>query len=486
MRILKGMRPAAAVGLLFACLIAVLAPAILSAQSERPAAEELSESAIPPLQGGLPGDAPATAAERPAANRPAAGNAPVIDVWYGLNQTAGQRGDPQKWFNVLGNVTSAVPVVTLSYSLNGGPSRPLSIGPDNMRLARPGDFNIELDYTDLRPGGNTIAIVALDEGGGRTQRDVNVDYQGGAVVWQPGTYQYDWATADHVGELAQVVDGHWVLDGNGVRPTVFDFDRLLALGDLSWRDYTVTVPITVYAVDEAGYQAPSNGPGVGVMVRWQGHYDAENGVTPVTGWRRLGALGWYRWRRQGDTIFQGFQLLGHGGRDLGEGTDQLELGTTYIFKLSVRSNLDPAIPAGYRFKVWPAAESEPVAWDVERRGIQGEPSGGGLLLLAHHVDARFGVVRVDLEAVRPQPTVTILTGGDGAGGVKILPADPIRFGEDVTLTAAPALGSLFGGWAGAVEGTQNPATLTLFESQTVTATFNIGGGGLLLPVVLGD
>ena len=35
------------------------------------------------------------------------------------------------------------------YTLNGGPTRPLAVGPDNMRLARPGDFNIELDYTCL-------------------------------------------------------------------------------------------------------------------------------------------------------------------------------------------------------------------------------------------------------------------------------------------------------------------------------------------------
>ena len=61
---------------------------------------------------------------------------------------------------------------------------------------------------------------------------------------------------------------------------------LLALGDLSWRDYTVTVPITVFGIDESGYAGASNGPGVGVMVRWQGHYDAGNGVTPRTGWRR--------------------------------------------------------------------------------------------------------------------------------------------------------------------------------------------------------
>ncbi len=247
------------------------------------------------------------------------------------------------------------------------------------------------------------------------------------------------------------------------------------------------MPITVFGIDEEGYKAPSNGPGVGIMVRWQGHYDAGDGVTPQTGWRRLGALGWYRWRKSGETYTEGFQLLGHFGRELGTFNRPLVMGQTYMFKLAVQSNTDPAIPATYRFKVWPAGQAEPVTWDVEKRGIAGEPSGGGLLLLAHHVDARFGAVRVDLAAVRPQPTLTILTDGRGHGRVLTEPAGPaFRFGQDVRLAAAPDLGSVFAGWAGAAGGTANPTALTLFESATITATFGIGGHGIALPLVVGS
>ena len=128
------------------------------------------------------------------------------------------------------------------------------------------------DYTDLRAGANSVVITAVDETGATAQATVTVDYRGGSVTWSPQTYIYDWATATRIDDLAQVVDGEWALDGGGVRPTVFDFDRLLALGDLSWRDYTVTVPISVFGIDESGYTGASNGPGVGVMVRWQGHY----------------------------------------------------------------------------------------------------------------------------------------------------------------------------------------------------------------------
>jgi hypothetical protein len=459
--------------------------AVTRTAESRPPTGLPDDSAMPPFESGVPAAPPALAGT-PAMAAPVAADAPALTLWHGAALSVGRRGDPQKWVNVLGNVTSAAPLTALSYTLNSGPALPLAVGPDEMRLARPGDFNIELDYTDLRPGANSVVITATDQTGATTQATVNVNYGGGGVTWSPQTYTYDWATATRVDDLAQVVDGEWALDGDGVRPTVFDFDRLLALGDLSWRDYTVTVPITVFGIDESGYTAPSNGPGVGIMVRWQGHYDAGNDVNPRTGWRRLGGLGWYRWQKQGVNYSEGFQLLGHGGRELGESAKTLSFGVAYNFKLAVATHPDPALPATYRFKVWPASQAEPVAWDIERRGIAGEPTGGSLLLLAHHVDARFGAVRVDLAAVRPRPTLTLLTDGAGGGRVVTNPPGAPRFGEDVVLNPAPDLGSRFVGWAGALEGPANPGVITLFESTTITATFGTGGIGIALPVVLGD
>ena len=55
-----------------------------------------------------------------------------IDVWYGKRQRFGFNGLPQQWVNVLGRVRG--PVEKLTYSLNGGPRMPLSIGPDRRRL----------------------------------------------------------------------------------------------------------------------------------------------------------------------------------------------------------------------------------------------------------------------------------------------------------------------------------------------------------------
>jgi hypothetical protein len=330
---------------------------------------------------------------------------PDIQITYGEAQqfgaSAGRRADPQGRINILGRVTSTAPIVSLSYTLNGGPPQPLRIGPDNRRLGAPGDFNVDIGLPKLLPGRNDIVITAVDGFGGSAQRQLAVEHPGGVADWQPGSYLFDWGTAERVENLAQIVDGHWIIDGDTVRPTTFDYDRLLAVGDVSWRDYTVTVPITYFDIDLEGYLPPSDGPGVGVLVRWRGHFDNDLSRGPVDGWSHFGALGWYRWRRDIGPSATGIQLLSHGGREIGSNFRRLEAGTTYVFKIMVESSPDPAAPATYKFKVWPAAEPEPEAWDFEARGHQNEPDSGSLLLVAHHVNARFGPVHVELAAVQP-------------------------------------------------------------------------------------
>ena len=219
-------------------------------------------------------------------------------------------------------------------------------------------------------------------------------------------------------------------------------------------------------------------------MRRQGHCHLEGGGRRRTGRRQLGALGWYRCQRDGSQFTEGFEVLGNGGRLIGTTDKTLNFGVTYMFKLAVQANPDPSIPATYRFKVWPASSAEPALWDVERRGFNGEPSGGGLLLLAHHVDARFGAVRVDLLNTRPRPILTVITDGPGGGSVRLNPGPQPRFGEDVIVTAAPDLGSAFVGWSGALTGAANPGQVTLFESATITATFSADGNGIALPIIV--
>lgn len=439
-----------------------------------PGDDQLNDPSIPPLVGGIPAT-PKTAVDvprgvaKPGTLFQSAANAPTINVWYGTNQTFGPNGDPQKWVNIMGNVTSAAPLTSLTYSLNGGPNKTLSIGPNSSRLVRSGDFNIELDYTDLLAGNNTVTIVATDNVGGVTPANVTVNYQARAAGWPtPQTITIDWSTATKVNDVAQVVDGNWMISGGKARPTSLadtGFDRLIAIGDISWRTYTVTVPITIHSLDL------NKSPGVGVIVRWQGHFDIENGLQPVVGWRRLGAMAWYRYEKA--TATEGLQLLGNGGNQIGTKGFSPVLGTTYLYKVSISPNADPAKPATYRFKVWAQGQTEPAAWDIEATGLAGEPRNGSIVLVAHNADASFGNVTVNLTATEPKPELTINKVGTGTGVVNPAPQKAsYRFGEDVSLTAVPNAGSVFVGWQGDAQGSANPTTVEMFADRTVVAQFS--------------
>ncbi len=460
--------------LLAAGLIALSGPrasaALVALATDTPPTNDLLDPSIPPLSGGAPATAKppslARVASPPAGTRfQDAPAAPVITVWYGAAQTFGLKGDPQKWVNILGNVSTVAPLASLTYSLNGGAAQPLTVGPNGSRLAQAGDFNVELDYTDLLPGNNTLVITATDQSAGVSNANVTVSYQGGGLSWPAGTYVTNWTGATKVNDVAQVVDGQWVIDAGKARPTVFDFDRLVAIGDISWRDYTVTVPVTIHSINT------NKSPGIGVMVRWQGHYDAENGIRPYVGWRRLGAMAWYRYEK-GTPPTEGLQLLGHRGLELGTKPFTLVPGTTYIYKVSVTSSPNPSKPATYRFKMWNAALTEPATWDIEKEGIAGEPRNGSVLLVAHYADASFGNVTVELASTEPKPELTVGTSGTGTGTVGVNPQKATyRFGEDVVLTATPSGTSTFEGWVGDIGGASNPTTVEMFADRSVNAVF---------------
>ena len=115
----------------------------------------------------------------------ACGGSPSIVVWRGSPQTFGSVGVPQKWINVLGNVDDPDGIASLSYRLNGGASNSLSVGPSDDRLAHAGDFNIELNYGDLKPGLNSVEITATDPGGNTAVQVMQVDWQGNTNTQPP-------------------------------------------------------------------------------------------------------------------------------------------------------------------------------------------------------------------------------------------------------------------------------------------------------------
>lgn len=398
----------------------------------------------------------------------------AIDIWYGDAQRFGHLGNPQPWVNILGNVGGPFTVVSSTYALNGGAEQPLGIGPDGFRLVRAGDFNVEIDYADLNGGVNEVVIRATDAVATTISKTVTFEYDQGNI-W-PANHVADWTSSD-IQDEAQVVDGKWALEDGVARPLEFGYDRLLAIGDLVWPDYELEVPITVHALDPTGYCGINNGPGVGVALRWQGHYltddDQTNNRQPRTGWSDLGALGWYHWGHNGDCVSGGLETLQYMGLgySIGPGNDsskQMEFGVEYIFKLSVESSPNPSY---YRLKFWKASDPEPAAWNLEGTGEFDGPTAGSALLVAHWVDATFGQV-----TVTPLNTVTyaLTTNVAGDGTITRTPEKSIYLAnESVQLTATSGVGWAFKEWQGDVPANSTDASLalTMTDNKEVTAIF---------------
>ena len=117
--------------------------------------------------------------------------APTINVWYGLNQSFGQIGNPQNQINIFGNVFDGNGISSLTYTLNGASPITLSRGPDTRRLLSAGDFNIDINTSSLISGANTVVISATNTLSQLTTANVTVTYATNQQ-W-PITYAIDWS-----------------------------------------------------------------------------------------------------------------------------------------------------------------------------------------------------------------------------------------------------------------------------------------------------
>ena len=140
----------------------------------------------------------------------------------------------------------------------------------------------------------------------------------------------------------------------------------------------------------------------------------------------------------------------------GGGTTDPAVGThTYDAGTPVDVTATPN--AGYRFDYWSGACSGSGACQVTMNANR--------TVTAHFMR---------------QYVLTVIFTGDGSGTVTAVPPGAVYDDDtqvtydvdtEVTLTAAPAAGSQFGGWSGAASGTQNPVTVTMNGDRTVFVQF---------------
>jgi hypothetical protein len=315
-----------------------------------------------------------------------------IELWYGEHQKFGYKGNPQNVINILGSVTNRDSLIVLFFNLNNGVRRELSVGCDLRRLARPGDFNIEIDRKELNPGINELYIQAEFVSGENVSTTVSIEYKPGIIAQLP--YRIDWSKISNIQDVAEIVDGYWQLTDDGVRTLEPYYDRVIAIGDTSWKDYEVFTKVIFHKMlpeNPVHHRPPfSSHAHASLLLRWRGHMDDNK--QPRVKWYPCGGLAMLR----ADAGQPGNRFIWHGGESgiLIEEKDRriIKIGVPYNLRAQVWSQRN--LNTTYSIKIWKENNPEPTEWDLTAIDGQNDLKSGSLLLVAHHADVTFGNVEV--------------------------------------------------------------------------------------------
>ena len=328
---------------------------------------------------------------------------PEVEIWHGLHQKVGHLGMAQDDFNVMGKVMPADSIASLTYRLNKGPNIRLNFGegtPGFRRFAELGHFNADIPIAELHSGENTVEIIASDGIGRYTRQEIIVDLRSGSY---PLPVHIDWKNVTNPQDVGQYVDGHWELKSDGLRTRHMGYDRIFLIGEKDWQDYEITVPIVINQVSETTSHV-SGGNGLGILFRFTGHINGGHRnfpkMQPKWGYQPFGAITWLRWDLGKSVNIPNRQFYpGDSGTAINHGQFPVEPGVKYWMKAKCHTLPDKTDGSGvsvYSYKIWRDGKKEPARWDWQETQVSGHANrNGGVALLAHHVDATFGNIRIE-------------------------------------------------------------------------------------------
>jgi hypothetical protein len=201
----------------------------------------------------------------------------------------------------------------------------------------------------------------------------------------------DWSKVSKIQDVAQIVDGKWVIQPDGtLRSLQVGYDRLVAIGDMSWTNYQVTVPITFHAKRSTDF-------GTGVVTGWQGHTECGGqsgcvtGSQPRTGHPFFGLAWWINHFYDNVDVEEIYANSPSYFEDpLINVPKVYALGTPYMLKFRVKRNS----PSGthYSLKIWPVGSQEPSTWDLEVD--DSDTTLGSIVLGSYMGDVSYGTVTI--------------------------------------------------------------------------------------------
>jgi hypothetical protein len=314
----------------------------------------------------------------------------TINCWYGKEQIFGQIALTQRWVNVLGNISPAERIKETYYQINGLLT-PFNLGPDLHRLARSGDFNLDIPLTQLSEGENHLIITAISSDGDTIHEEIVL------IVFKnrswPLPFEVDFSQIERIQETVQVVDGLWKLTKDGIRTTEPYYDRVLSIGDTSWTNYEITIKATVHDWTPSQPGPPTyNVSHFGVAMHWRGHHIDD--LQPHRKWFPLGAQGEFLLKEATDSCR--WRILFDGRTETkapnyAAGVNHLRKELPVWFKAQV-INLENG-STQYQYRQWIDGITEPENWDVWGVEDHDYPSGS-LCLVPHNSDVTIHKIRI--------------------------------------------------------------------------------------------